>query len=345
LVLAPIAEKLEGGDRWLSYPDDLSMMDLKQLVIRSFSLEQDVPLLLGLYSAIEASDHSGMDVSEKALRGQLELPGHDPQKDRWVVESSGVPARLLASALIQISPASSMANTNILVDPEWRRQGIGTVLLSRVMSRAHELRASTLQIYASTDQPAALGFLQKNGFELQGAYTELRLAEGTRLPPVIWPFGYTMRTYAEVQNLTTLTEAMNQSYIPLWGHHELREQEMASWLPQLNQQGLFLVFSEKSRVVGISRAEPSTERTLKNGVPTGYIDAPGVVPQHRRLDLYRALVLTGIRWLQSQGNPMIEMESWGDKLEVLKMYRELGFKDLRQLLCFQKDLLSGDALP
>jgi ribosomal protein S18 acetylase RimI-like enzyme len=117
---------------------------------------------------------------------------------------------------------------------------------------------------------------------------------------------------------------------------------MSSWLPNFNQQGLFLVFSEKGRVIGISRVEPSSERTQKNGVPTGYIDAPGIVPQHRRLDLYRALVLTGIRWLHEQGQSLIEMESWGDKLEVLKMYRELGFTDIRQLVCFQVDLSSGD---
>ena len=37
------------------------------------------------------------------------------------------------------------------------------------------------------------------------------------------------------------------------------------------------------------------------------------------------------------------MESWGDKLEVLKMYRELGFKDMRQLVCYQFDLAKGDS--
>ncbi len=177
--------------------------------------------------------------------------------------------------------------------------------------------------------------MQKHSFAVMGAYTELRLAEEIKLPPVIWPYGYSMRNYAEVQDLSILTQAMNLSYIPLWGHQEVSQLEMESWLPDFSQAGLFLVFSEKGRVVGISRTEPSPARSLKNGVPTGYIDAPGVVPQHRRLDLYRALLLTGIDWLRSQGQALIEMESWGDKLEVLKMYRELGFKDLRQLVCYR----------
>jgi mycothiol synthase len=316
-------------------------MDLEHLVFRSFSSPQDIARILTLAAQVEAADHTGVKLNEQVLHQQLTTPGHNPPKDRWVVENPGDPDCLVASALVKAIPETHIAEGNILVHPEWRRHGIGSELLSRMIERTHEQRVTALRIFADTRQPAAAIFLHKHGFTAQGAYTELRLAEGTRLPPVIWPYGYTMRTYAEVQNLATLTEAMNLSYITLWGHQEVHEDEMAAWLPGFNQQGLFLVFSEKGRVVGISRTEPSVERTANNGVPTGYIDAPGVVPQHRRLDLYRALVLTGIRWLYDQGQTIIEMESWGDKLEVLKMYRELGFKDLRQLVCYQLELTAG----
>jgi mycothiol synthase len=316
----------------------MKTIDLNQLIVRSWMPDQDIPAILSLYSAVEAADQQGMDISEAALRAHLAQPGHDPLKDRWLVVSPDDPQALVASALVHFAPNNTRADANIIVHPSWRRQGIGSMLLSRIMLRAQALGAHSIQIYASTSLPAASVFLQARAFLAQGAYTELRLSADPRLPPVIWPYGYTMRTYAEVGNLSTLTEAMNLSYIPLWGHHEVTEQQMSTWLPDFNQQGLFLVFSEKGRVVGISRTEPSPERTLKNGIPTGYIDAPGVVPQHRRLDLYRALVLTGINWLRGQGQKIIEMESWGDKLEVLKMYRQLGFEDLRQQVCYQMDI-------
>jgi mycothiol synthase len=317
-------------------------MDQDQLLIRSFSPNQDIPRLLSLYAAVESVDHAENEVSDQALQEQVNAPGSNPLKDRWVVVPADNPSTLVGSALVRASPGSTLSEANIIVHPDWRHHGIASALLSRVMERARQLDATAIQIYASAGQPDAQTFLQKRGFFAQGAYTELRLPEGIRLPPVIWPYGYTMRTYAEVQDISILTEAMNLCYIPLWGHREVSEDEMASWLPGFDQQGLFLVFSEKGRVVGISRGEPSAGRTLKNGQPTGYIDAPGVVPQHRRLDLYRALVLTGSNWLRNQGQSWVEMESWGDKLEVLKMYRELGFKDLRQLLCYQMDLSDGD---
>jgi mycothiol synthase len=316
--------------------------DLNLLSIRSFAPDKDIPKLLSLYSSIEAVDHNGLEINELALRAQLNLPGHDPLNDRWVVDAPDGSLALIASCVVSVAPGSGLAEANILVHPNWRRRGIGTSLLSKVVERTRQREAGAIQIYANIRHPAAPLFLQKHGFVAQGAYTILSLSSDVQLPPVIWPYGYTMRPYSEVQDISILTQAMNLCYIPLWGHHEVSEDEMASWLPEFNQQGLFLVFSEKGRVIGISRTEPSPERSLKNGIPTGYIDAPGIVPQHRRLDLYRALVFNGIRWLRDQGQTLIEMESWGDKLEILKMYRELGFRDVRQLVCYELILSSNN---
>jgi mycothiol synthase len=313
-----------------------------QLLIRSFSPDLDIPRLLSLFSAVEAADQAGQEISEQALRDQLDAPSHDPLKDRWVVAAPDDATVLIGFALLKAAPGSTLSEAILQVHPNWRHQGIGSSLLSKVVERARQLESTSLEIYASTKHPDATGFLQKRGFTAKGSYTELRLNEGIKLPPIIWPYGYTLRPYSETQDITILTQAMNLSYIPLWGHREVSEDEMTSLLPAFDQQGLFLVFSEKGRVVGISRVEPSPERSLRNGIPTGYIDAPGVVPQHRRLDLYRALVLTGISWLRKQGQSWIEIESWGDKLEVLKMYRELGFMDIRQLQCYQIDLSNGD---
>jgi mycothiol synthase len=315
-------------------------LNIDQLSIRSFSADEDIPRLLSLYTAVDTVDQEGNEASEQTLIAQLNLPGHDPAQDRWVIDAPDGSPSLIASALIRLAPGTDVADANIIVHPDWRHRGMGGALLSRVIDRAHTLKAHSVQIFANAIHVDASAFLQKHGFILQGAYTELRMNEFTHLPPVIWPYGYSMRPFSQVQDLSILTQAMNLSYIPLWGHREVTEAEMASWLPEFNQAGLFLVFSEKGRVIGISRVELSPERTQKNAIPTGYIDAPGLVPQHRRLDLYRALLLTGIYWLRNQAQELIEMESWGDKLEVLKMYRELGFRDIRQLLCYKLTFIS-----
>ncbi len=313
-------------------------MPIDQIIFRPYSPSDDLPRLLRLRLAVEAEDQSGDEVSEEALRAQLALPGHDPTRDRTVALDPTDPDTLLGYNLVWLPPGEQNAQANVIVHPAWRRQGIGRALLEQALTHLRQLGAAQVNIYAHQSHPAAGPFLRAHGFQPAGAYTELRAPADKRLPPTVWPYGYQVRSYAEVQELAILTQAMNECYQDLPGHNPVSQAQMAEWLPQFTPAGLFLLFSEKNRPVGISRVEMSAERSAKNGVPTGYIDSPGIFSPHRRLDLYRALLLTGMKWLQSQGAALIELESWGDKQEVLRSYFELGFQVIRQVVTYQRVL-------
>ena len=313
-------------------------MPSNQFIFRPFSLEQDIPRLLRLRLAVEAEDQEGADNREETLRTQLALPGHDPAQDRVVAYQAENLDELAGYHLVWLPPGEQTAQVNVVVHPAWRRQGLGSTLLAQALQRARRLRATQMVIYAHHTHPAAGAFLRKHGFQPVGAYTEMRAPGDQRLPPTVWPYGYQVRAYAEVQDLASLTQAMNESYHDLPGHQHVSQEQMAQWLPQFDQEGLFLVFSEKNRPVGISRVELSNERSARNNLPTGYIDSPGIYSPHRRLDLYRALLLTGMKWLQRQGVALIELESWGDKQEVLRSYFELGFKVVRQVITYHRKI-------
>jgi mycothiol synthase len=313
-------------------------MSLNQIIFRPFSSSDDIPRLLRLRCAVEAEDHSGDQVTEESLRTQLALPGHDPARDRTVALDPADPDNVIGYNLVWLQPGEQTAQANVIVHPAWRHQGIGSVLLEQALTRASQLGAAQAVIYAHQKHPAAGAFLRKHGFQPAGAYTEMRAPGDGRLPPTVWPYGYQVRTYAEVQDLAILTQVFNECYQDLPGHHQVNQEQMAGYLAEFDPQGLFLVFSEKNRPVGVSRVEMSPERNTKNGVPTGYIDSPGIYSPHRRLDLYRALLLTGMKWLQSQGAALIELESWGDKQEVLRSYADLGFTILRQVVTYRRTL-------
>jgi mycothiol synthase len=306
--------------------------------IRSFIAEEDIRALLQLYHAVETVDQEGKLIDDNTLRAQFQLPGHDPAHDRWVIPDPGNPADLIGSALVWLPPDSTTAKFNILVHPAWRRQGLGSQMYARIVERSHELGSQYIQAYINTQNPTGEAFLTKQGFEREGAYHELQQAIPERLPSPVWPYGYQVHTYAQLPDIKTLTYAMNVCYEDLWGHKEVSEEQMASWLPEFNQEGLFLVTSPSGKTVGISRVEPNAERTAHNGAPTGYIDAPGLHHHHRRMDLYRALILTGVRWLKEQGQQIVEMESWGDKLEILNLYQEMGFRIIRRLVSYRHPL-------
>jgi mycothiol synthase len=312
---------------------------MNTFTIRPFSLEADIPAILRLRAAVEAVDQQGVETSEAELRAQLALPGHDPAQDRWVAELPGNAAELAGYALVWVAPGADTAHTNVVVHPEYRRQGLGTTLLHHALQRGLALGATQAEIYANASHPAAGSFLRKHGFAPQGAYTEMRASIPARLPAAVWPYGYTLKTYAEVQDIAILTQAFNRSYAGLWGHHpDVSETQMAGWLAEFDPNGLFLVFSPSGKVVGVSRVERNADRSARNHAPTGYIDAPGLHHHHRRMDLYRALLLTGLHWLQGQEQTLVELESWGDKAEILKLYGEFGFTTLRQEIGYRRSL-------
>ncbi len=298
-----------------------------QVIFRQFLPEEDIPRLLRLRAAVETEDQEGAGNSEESLRAHFALPGHDPARDRTVAVEAAGPDQLIGYNLAWLPPGEQTAQVNVIVHPAWRRQGLGSALLRKALDHARALGAARVTTYAHQKHPAAGSFLLKHGFQAAGAYTEMRTAASVRLPPAVWPYGYQVRSYAEVGDLAILTQAMNECYQDLPGHHSVSQEQMAEWLPDFDPQGLFLVFSEKNRPVGISRVELSADRTARNGVPTGYIDSPGIYPPHRRLDLYRALLITGMKWLQAQGQSWIELEFLGRPAGCLTFIPGAGLPD------------------
>src|SRR5207248_2785732 len=80
----------------------------------------------------------------------------------------------------------------------------------------------------------------------------------------------------------------------------------------------------------------------RRGVPTGYIDSLAVVPEHRRRGLGRALLLTGMRWLEAQGKEVYELGAWGENEMALPLYYGVGFGIAQQGTEFRRDLAADD---
>lgn len=59
-----------------------------QPLIRLFSRDRDLAGLVRLRAEIEACDRAGNDISEAAAISTLNWPGHDPERDRWVIKES-----------------------------------------------------------------------------------------------------------------------------------------------------------------------------------------------------------------------------------------------------------------
>ena len=298
---------------------------------RHFDVDTDLPRLVQLLTRIEQVDHAGEDTSEETLKVQLTLPGHDPVQDRWVVTASNN-EQLIGYSSVWKVPENNYADIYVAVHPDWRRQGIGSELLQRIVTRAQTHHPQDILVSADAQNQVVKDFLHKRAFLPISAYTAMRLASTVDLPQAVLPIGYTLRVYDPVNDFSLLLKMYNRAFQGLWGHWEhVKAENLHEWLEGMNPDGIFLLFTQTGDVVGTCRGEISEPLSKQRGTRIGYLDAPGVVPEHRSENLYLPQLLHIANWVREQERDVaIEIDSWGDDPQVLAQYQQVGFERTHQ---------------
>jgi GNAT superfamily N-acetyltransferase len=301
--------------------------------IRLFKRDKDIPGLVQLRIDIEAFDHAGTDLTESAVIETLNWLGHDPEKDRWVIDAPEPPTRLIGYAWAFVQ---SQERTVIFaaIHPEWRRKGLGSELLSLAIARAREHGASHVTAAVNAKNKAAGEFLLRNGFRHAGNNRFMQAPTGVVIPKAAWPAGYTVRSYAEVKEPSILVEAFNRSYGDMWGHMEntkgaMNEAFLAglmkSYPDQFIPEGIFIAFSPDGDIAGVCVAKLGVKVKGLEGEREKIVDSPGIAPAYRPMGLLRPLTLTAMQWLQGLGAGPIQLETYGDGEAAAEIYGEVGF--------------------
>lgn len=105
-----------------------------------------------------------------------------------------------------------------------------------------------------------------------------------------------------------------------WGHRTPQE-----WPLELPDGTLTLCLLRAGDIAGLCRVEPGT----------GLIDAPGLVPAHRDVSAYRALLVAALGLVRT---PTATMESWGDEPERVRAAEALGLRTAEYVQGWEIDL-------
>ena len=305
--------------------------------IRRFEPERDFPALVQLINAIDAVDQAGEATTEDEQREQLTWPGRDLVADRWVATGFDQDNQLLGYGDSWKTPVAHTADIYVGVHPAWRRHGLGGELLRRTLVRAREQGATHVAVYADRNNSAVDPFLQDHGFTVAGAFIELHMPMPDAIEAPVWPTRYTLRRLSETRNIVSLVDVLNRSYGDRFGHKMTTETEIQDWgwLEPETAANIMLLFDENEALVGICRVRSDSDAQGSNDGMIGHLDAPGVVPTHRRSDLYRSLVLAGMEALRQQGQTAIVLQSWGDEERNIADYCALGFARQRHSVAYQ----------
>ena len=297
--------------------------------IRPFDPDTDIQALSMLMTEIELADKVGNQTSEEVVRSQLRWRGHDPRQDRWLAGADGM---LVGHAWL-FAQSAQRSVIYAAVHPLWRCQGIGRLLLQQAIQRARAIGTQQITTESEITNQAGDIFLHSLGFEPVGHTRFFDAPADLLLPEPEWSEGFRVRPMTVPQDLSLLAEGSNRCYADLWGHTENNQLvTLASFEDLMKRrpgyivsEGTFLVFAPDGSVAGLCPTHLAPEDPRTPGVRMKFLDAPGVAPEFRSLGLHRPLVLTALRYLDSQAHGPYRLETWGDTEQAVQTYLDLGF--------------------
>lgn len=289
--------------------------------VRLCQSARDLPALAELISAVQ-----GTLYTVDQARALMAWPGHDLDHDRFVAEEEG---RLVGMSMLYPSTGKRIY-VNASVHPDFRRRGVGRVLLERVIEEARQRGAQQAMADFGVADEGARGFAVACGFLPAGESRFFNAPADLTLPKQDLLEGFTLHSVAELQDTQIFADACNRCYRDMWGHSENLEPVTVAQIEQwrskypgiLRPAGMFVLLAPDGNPVGVTRAD----RQGQGAEELRVIDAPGVAPEFRSLGLQRALVQAAAAWLKENGSGPYQIQTWGDNLEAAQIYVELGFQ-------------------
>lgn len=268
--------------------------------------ETEINGVLRLVADAEAVDRISA-LNEAAL---LRLRRPHPTT-RHVLISEG--EELVGYAQLESGPDWSAGQ--LLVSPDHRRAGVGTKLLQQLIMES----SSPLRVWAMGDTPAARALATAVGMARQRELLIMERRLDGELPEPVVPAGVQIRTFLPGQdeqqwlrvNAAAFADHPEQAMIDL---NDLEDRMAEPWFDPMG----FFVATRDGGMIGFHWTKQHQDQL-------GEVYVLGIAPSEARRGLGKALLLTGLRWLQQQGNSRVKLYVEADHQAAIELYLTYGF--------------------
>jgi mycothiol synthase len=251
--------------------------------------------------------------------------------------------RLAAYGHLDTSDRVAGASGEIVVHPEFRRQGLGSKLITTLVERSTDGR---LRLWAHGAQPAAVALAQRLGFRRTRTLWQMRRSLLSPMPAPELPAGVTVRNFVVGRDEEHWLEVNNRAFAKhpeqgRWTLADLRMREGESWF---DPAGFFLADRDGGIVAfHWTKVHGSVEHDGHEHPPIGEVYVVGVDPSAQRLGLGRAMTLVGLRYLRARGLAQVMLYVDDDNTGAIAIYEGLGFIRWDSDATFTKDDDAADS--
>ncbi|MFF2109951.1 mycothiol synthase [Rhodococcus koreensis] len=233
--------------------------------------------------------------------------------------------RIVGYAQLQPGHGEHPAMAELAVDPEARGRGIGSRLVTEVLSEG----GPDTQVWAHGNLPAAQAVAHRLG--LSGARELLQLRrplEGAELPEIVVPEDISLRVYRGVEDDPEVLRVNAAAFAwhpeqGSWTEREMAERRAEAWF---DPAGLFMAYgtADEKRLLGFHWTKVHPQQGDEPAIGEVYVVAIGPDAQGRGLG--RLLTLAGLHYLRDRGLGAVLLYVEGDNTSALHTYDRLGFE-------------------
>lgn len=294
--------------------------------------DEQVSQVLALIAAAAEADGTA-PLSEQvllAVRGG-HTAGAATARPTHFLASAG--RHLAGYAHLERGVAGEAATAEIVVDPAFRRQGVGTALIQALEK---DLEPQALQLWSHGHLDAARAFAVRDDYSIRRELWQMRRslgADGGPLPAVSLPEGFRARRFVVGQDEDAWLRLNARAFAdhPEQGRLTRNDLDLRIAEPWFDAQGLILV--EDTR--GAQGPSPALAASHWTKVvppqdpampPTeGEVYVVGVDPAYQGLGLGRAVTVLGLAHLREQGLTEAMLYVDADNRAAVATYSRLGF--------------------
>jgi mycothiol synthase len=282
------------------------MSELRTIAMATELSEKEIEGVLRLVADAEAVDQ--MKALNEAAVLRLRRP-HPTTQHVLVSEDQ----QLVGYA--QLESGIEWSVGQLVVSPEHRRRGVGTLLLQRLIMESD----SPLRVWAMGDSPAGRALAAAAGMAAQRELLIMERRLDEDLPEPVVPPGVEIRTFVPGQD----EQAWLRVNAAAFAHHPeqalIDGEDLADRMaePWFDPKGFF-VATINDTMVGFHWTKQHQDQL-------GEVYVLGIEPSAAGRGLGKALLLTGLRSLQQRGNTRVELYVEADQPTAIGLYLSYGF--------------------
>ncbi len=305
------------------------------------------------YAAMAAAASAAYDAdavpfmpTAENLRVQIEgEDGIDPASDLVLVEVDG--ALVAYGEVWRITrDGRPMFEIGGIVEPAYRRRGIGRALLAENLRRAAERAASEpvdaeilVEGFVEGSETGHRTILTDAGFEPVRHFFLMRVPDLQHVPDAPLPEGLDLRPVTPDQH-RPIFDAEAEAFKDHWGHREQGDDLFDTMYARSElDTGLWAVAWDGDQIAGVAQAWIWPEENEHLGVKRGWLERISVRRPWRRRGLGRALTAEALRRLRAAG---MDDAMLGVDLEnptgALGLYEGLGFEVFSRGAAYRRTL-------